>query len=247
MAEAVKIRVEPRDPAKNKGTGTGWSRGSARQGGSRPSSTGTSRPPCRSRWPATRLADDQGVEPPGRAGPGRHDRDGARPRRPVGPPRQGDPPPRFRPRQRRGVDRDRGPLEIRGTPPGVAEGGILEMLVHKLRVTCPASAIPDSIRVDVSHLGSTRDPRRDLALPRGRHGRRRPRPAPRPRRRARRPGRDGRSRGRRGGRPSPKSSSPSARKKRRQSDGRPRPGRLEPRSPLGAAGTVSREPRPWRR
>jgi len=43
-------------------------------------------------------------------------------------------------------------LEFRGTPPGVAEGGVLEVLVHSLRVTCRANAIPDTIRVDVSNL-----------------------------------------------------------------------------------------------
>src|SRR4051812_39610547 len=43
-------------------------------------------------------------------------------------------------------------LELRGTAPGTAEGGVLEQLVHTLRVTCRASAIPDSIRIDVSNL-----------------------------------------------------------------------------------------------
>jgi large subunit ribosomal protein L25 len=44
-------------------------------------------------------------------------------------------------------------LDFRGQAPGVAEGGVLEVLVHELRVTCRADAIPDAIRVDVSHLG----------------------------------------------------------------------------------------------
>ena len=35
---------------------------------------------------------------------------------------------------------------------GVAEGGVLEQLVHTLRVTCRANAIPDTIRVDLSNL-----------------------------------------------------------------------------------------------
>ena len=39
-------------------------------------------------------------------------------------------------------------LDFRGTLPGVAEGGMLEQLVHSLRVTCRADAIPDSIQVD---------------------------------------------------------------------------------------------------
>src|SRR5262249_5739958 len=44
-------------------------------------------------------------------------------------------------------------LEFRGHAPGVAEGGVLEVLTHALRVTCRAGAIPEAIRVDVSQLG----------------------------------------------------------------------------------------------
>jgi large subunit ribosomal protein L25 len=43
-------------------------------------------------------------------------------------------------------------VEIRGHAPGVAEGGVLEQLFHTLRITCPAGAIPDSIKLDVSNL-----------------------------------------------------------------------------------------------
>jgi len=43
-------------------------------------------------------------------------------------------------------------LELRGTAPGIAEGGVLEQLVHTLRVTCRANAIPDAIRVDIGNL-----------------------------------------------------------------------------------------------
>src|SRR4051812_23971356 len=43
-------------------------------------------------------------------------------------------------------------IDLRGTAPGVAEGGVLEQLVHTLRVTCRAGAIPDAIRVDISNL-----------------------------------------------------------------------------------------------
>jgi large subunit ribosomal protein L25 len=43
-------------------------------------------------------------------------------------------------------------LELRGTAKGIAEGGVLEQLVHSVTVTCLATAIPDSIRVDVSGL-----------------------------------------------------------------------------------------------
>src|SRR3954468_6331248 len=40
-------------------------------------------------------------------------------------------------------------LEVRGTPSGLAEGGILEQPFHSVSVTCRANAIPDSIRIDV--------------------------------------------------------------------------------------------------
>jgi large subunit ribosomal protein L25 len=43
-------------------------------------------------------------------------------------------------------------LEIRGVPAGLAEGGVLEVVVHTLSVNCKAGSIPESIRVDVSDL-----------------------------------------------------------------------------------------------
>jgi large subunit ribosomal protein L25 len=43
-------------------------------------------------------------------------------------------------------------LDIRGTAPGVAAGGVLEHLVHSIKVTCLPTAIPDAIRIDVSGL-----------------------------------------------------------------------------------------------
>src|SRR3954465_13975666 len=43
-------------------------------------------------------------------------------------------------------------LDVRGTAPGVAEGGVLEQSVHTLTITCKANAIPDALRVDVSQL-----------------------------------------------------------------------------------------------
>jgi large subunit ribosomal protein L25 len=59
-------------------------------------------------------------------------------------------------------------LEIRGTATGVAEGGVLEIAVHSLTVTCRADAIPESIRVDVTdlHLGKSIHVK-DLVLPAG--------------------------------------------------------------------------------
>ncbi len=43
-------------------------------------------------------------------------------------------------------------LEIHGTPVGLSEGGQLEVLLHALEVTCPATSIPTSIRVEVGGL-----------------------------------------------------------------------------------------------
>jgi large subunit ribosomal protein L25 len=43
-------------------------------------------------------------------------------------------------------------IDLRGTAPGVAEGGVLEQLIHSIEVTCRADAIPDNIRVDISDL-----------------------------------------------------------------------------------------------
>jgi large subunit ribosomal protein L25 len=44
------------------------------------------------------------------------------------------------------------PLELRGQPAGLAAGGVLEHLVHSLSVKCRAGAIPDAIKVDISDL-----------------------------------------------------------------------------------------------
>jgi large subunit ribosomal protein L25 len=43
-------------------------------------------------------------------------------------------------------------VELRGQAAGVANGGILEHLVHSLSINCRAGAIPDSIKIDVSQL-----------------------------------------------------------------------------------------------
>ena len=59
-------------------------------------------------------------------------------------------------------------LDIRGDAKGVAEGGTLEVLVHELKVNCRANAIPDSLRVDVSKLGLGQAIHvKDLVLPAG--------------------------------------------------------------------------------
>jgi len=57
-------------------------------------------------------------------------------------------------------------LELRGQAAGIAAGGILEHLVHSLRITCRAGAIPDSIKADVSQLQVDEGIHvRDLTLP----------------------------------------------------------------------------------
>jgi len=59
-------------------------------------------------------------------------------------------------------------IELRGQPAGIAEGGILEQLVHSMRIKCPAGAIPGSIKVDIGHLNVDDGVYvRDLSLPAG--------------------------------------------------------------------------------
>ncbi len=57
-------------------------------------------------------------------------------------------------------------FEIKGTAAGLASGGILEHLVHTLRIKCPAGAIPQSLKADVSALQVGEGIHvRDLVLP----------------------------------------------------------------------------------
>jgi len=57
-------------------------------------------------------------------------------------------------------------LELRGVAPGLAAGGILEQLVHSLSINCKAGAIPGSIKVDVSNLQVEQGLHaRDIVLP----------------------------------------------------------------------------------
>ncbi len=55
-----------------------------------------------------------------------------------------------------------------GHAPGLAAGGILELLMHELRINCRAGAIPDEVRVDISHLALNQGIHvRELVLPDG--------------------------------------------------------------------------------
>ncbi len=57
-------------------------------------------------------------------------------------------------------------LEVRGQAAGIANGGVLEQVVHRLSIKCRAGAIPDSIKVDISHLQIDEGIHvRDLVLP----------------------------------------------------------------------------------
>jgi large subunit ribosomal protein L25 len=60
------------------------------------------------------------------------------------------------------------PIEIRGTAPGVSQGGVVDQPMHTLAVECLAISVPDSIRVQVNELqlGGTIHVK-DLALPPG--------------------------------------------------------------------------------
>jgi large subunit ribosomal protein L25 len=57
-------------------------------------------------------------------------------------------------------------LEVRGVPAGIAAGGVLEHLVHTLKIACKAGAIPEAIKMDVSSLQVDEGVHvRDLVLP----------------------------------------------------------------------------------
>ncbi|MFQ5797170.1 MAG: 50S ribosomal protein L25 [Bacteroidota bacterium] len=56
------------------------------------------------------------------------------------------------------------PVAITGTAAGVREGGILQHVIHKLKITCLPKDIPEHIEVDVEHLGMNQSIHvRDLA------------------------------------------------------------------------------------
>jgi len=60
------------------------------------------------------------------------------------------------------------PIELRGTAPGVADGGVLDMPLHILKVECPASAVLEVIKVNISELKIGEAIHvRDLKLPEG--------------------------------------------------------------------------------
>src|SRR3954470_20100167 len=45
------------------------------------------------------------------------------------------------------------PLELKGTPKGEAEGGVLQQILSDLEIECLVTDIPAAIKVNVEHLG----------------------------------------------------------------------------------------------
>ena len=59
-------------------------------------------------------------------------------------------------------------IELKGTPAGLGGGHVLEQPLHTLHVECPALAIPDTIRVNISALQSGHPIHvRELTMPEG--------------------------------------------------------------------------------
>jgi large subunit ribosomal protein L25 len=59
-------------------------------------------------------------------------------------------------------------LEIRGTAPGIAGGGLLNQPIHTLHIECLAVSIPESVRVNVGELQVGQSIHvRELKLPEG--------------------------------------------------------------------------------
>lgn len=60
------------------------------------------------------------------------------------------------------------PLELHGTAPGTSEGGVLELVVHALKVSCRATSIPEKVRLELGDLHVNQGIHvRDLKLPEG--------------------------------------------------------------------------------
>ncbi|HSR70661.1 MAG TPA: 50S ribosomal protein L25 [Acidobacteriota bacterium] len=50
------------------------------------------------------------------------------------------------------------PVELKGTPEGVKEGGVLEFIMRQIAVECLPGDVPESFEIDVSHLEMGGDP-----------------------------------------------------------------------------------------
>jgi len=167
MSDVTKIRVEPRDPQKNKGTGTRVARRLRKQG----SIPGVIYGHKQAVVPITVTRDDvwRMIKTPGRLA--ELDVSGTAETvliRDVQWDHLGkevlhlD----FARVSAEEIIETEVALESRGQPAGIAAGGVFEHLVHSLRITCRAGAIPDSIKMDVGHLQVDDGVHvRDLTLP----------------------------------------------------------------------------------
>ncbi len=60
------------------------------------------------------------------------------------------------------------PLALHGTAPGLSEGGMIDQPVHGITIECLATSIPDAIRVEIGELHLNQAVHaRDLVLPEG--------------------------------------------------------------------------------
>jgi large subunit ribosomal protein L25 len=59
-------------------------------------------------------------------------------------------------------------IELRGEAPGVREGGVITQLIHEVEIACPASLIPEKLRININNLKLTESiPLASLVLPQG--------------------------------------------------------------------------------
>jgi len=167
MPETAKIKVEPRDPQKNKGTGTRAARRLRRQG----LIPGVIYGHKQAVVPVTLTRDDVGrmIKTPGRLAD--LDVNGTAETvliRDVQWDHLGkevlhlD----FARVSAEEIIETEVALEARGVAAGIAGGGVFEHLVHTLKITCRAGSIPDSLKMDVGHLQVDEGVHvRDLVLP----------------------------------------------------------------------------------
>ena len=59
-------------------------------------------------------------------------------------------------------------VELKGTAPGVGEGGVLQFVLHELHIECPAMSIPEKLYANINdlHLGKAIHAS-DVTLPEG--------------------------------------------------------------------------------
>jgi large subunit ribosomal protein L25 len=167
MAEAVKIRVEPRDPEKNKGTGTRVARRLRKRG----LIPGVIYGHKQAIVPITLTRDDvvRMIKTPGRlADLDVHGTAETVLIRDVQWDHLGKEVLHLdfaRVSAEEMIDTEVA-LESRGVAAGIAAGGVFEHLVHSLKIRCRAGSIPESLKMDVSHLQVDQGVHvRDLVLP----------------------------------------------------------------------------------